>query len=383
MTDPPGESVDRRWMEQALALAALGEGTTSPNPRVGCVIVRDGEVVGRGFHRVAGQMHAEAVALRQAGDRARGATLYVNLEPCVHHGRTPPCADRVVSSGIRRVVASIKDPNPLVDGKGFQILREAGIRVDSGLLEHPARWLNRTFLHWHTAGRPWVTLKAAVSVDGMLSALDGESKWITGPVARRFAHRLRMRHDAVLVGAGTVRRDDPRLTVRLPGATAPRMRVVLSTDLGIDPSSRIFQPAGDGSTTRVYTSTDVDARRAAGIASVAEVRRVPVRDGRLDLEHVLSDLGHDGVQSVLVEGGARTFASFLEGSLAQEAAVFTAPRVIGSRGGTPMVDGAAATRPALGWRLNPVQGVPLGVDLLVLGRLERDSGAEEGSAGAD
>jgi diaminohydroxyphosphoribosylaminopyrimidine deaminase/5-amino-6-(5-phosphoribosylamino)uracil reductase len=362
-------------MEQALALAALGEGTTSPNPRVGCVIVRDGQVVGRGFHRAAGEPHAEALAIRDAGELARGATLYVNLEPCVHHGRTPPCADRVVKSGVGRVVASITDPNPLVNGKGFAILREAGIQVDTGLLEQPARWLNRTFLHWHVAGRPWVTLKAAVSVDGMLSALGGESKWITGPVARRFAHRLRFRHDAVLVGAGTVRRDDPRLTIRLEGTSAPRLRVVLSTDLGIDPSSRILDRNGAGSVTRVYTSTEVDARRAATIAAKAEVRRVPLVDGKLDLLHVLSDLGHDGIQSVLVEGGAQTFASFLEGELAQEAAVFTAPRVIGARGGTPMVDGQAASRPTMGWRLSPVQGVPLGVDLLVLGRLEREAGS--------
>ena len=372
MTSAPGGLEDRDcyWMEQALALGALAEGRTSPNPRVGCLIVRDGVVVGRGFHRAVGLPHAEAMALAEAGENARGATLYINLEPCAHHGRTPPCCEKVIDLGVRRVVASLQDPNPLVNGEGFRRLREAGIQVEVGLLQDEARRLNESFLHAHLAGRPLVTLKAATSLDGMLAAASGESRWITGAPARRFAHRLRLRHDAVLVGAGTIRRDDPQLTVRLPGASRPRLRVVLAPSLDLDPGCRVFEPeAGTGPLTRIYAAQSATPAQQRAFADRAELLHVAERDGSLDLAAVLADLMDYGVRSVLVEGGGRTIAGFLDAGLADRAALFQAGKWIGARGATPLLDTQCVTEPSAGWRLERPRQLALGADLLLMGDL--------------
>jgi diaminohydroxyphosphoribosylaminopyrimidine deaminase / 5-amino-6-(5-phosphoribosylamino)uracil reductase len=359
---------DRRRMEQAMALAALGEGGTSPNPRVGCLLVRDGVTVGRGFHRVAGEPHAEAVAVAEAGAQARGATAYVNLEPCSHHGRTPPCADLLVRAGILRVVTSMRDPNPEVNGRGFAVLREAGIEVDVGLLETVARRINAPFLHLYAVGRPLVTLKAAASADGMIAALDGASRWITGATARTFAHRLRFRHDAILVGAGTVRRDDPALTVRLPGVGGERIRAVLAPALDLDPGARLLKGGGP---VRIYSAPDPPKERLARLAGRASVVCVPAPGGRLDLAAVLGDLAHHGVLSVLVEGGARTLAGFVEAGLADRVALFTAPILLGAKGATPILDLHAAASPGEAIRIEPEHRIPLGADLLLLGAIRR------------
>lgn len=367
MTEP---SADRDWMREAMALAALGEGTTRPNPRVGCVMVRDGRAVGSGYHEAAGQPHAEALAVRRAGERARGATLYVNLEPCGHQGRTPPCADFLVERGIARVVAAVTDPNPRVNGRGFARLREAGIAVEVGLLEAEARRLNAPFFRWHQTGRPRVTLKIATTIDGMLTAAGGRSRWITGEPARRFAHRLRLRADAILVGAGTVRADDPALDVRLPGCAAERLRVVLSPRADVAPDSRLFSRRGpDDPLPRLYAARDLPADAESRWAGKADVVRVPAPAGKLDLAAVLDDLGRAGVQSLLVEGGGKTFASFLADGLADEVACFTSPRIFGARGGVPVADGATVDDPALGVALEVVRTAPLGDDLFVLGRV--------------
>jgi diaminohydroxyphosphoribosylaminopyrimidine deaminase/5-amino-6-(5-phosphoribosylamino)uracil reductase len=355
-------------MAQALALGAQAEGCTSPNPLVGCLVVRDDRLVGRGCHRAAGEPHAEAMAIDDAGTSAEGATLYVNLEPCAHHGRTPPCADLIIRRGLRRVVAAMQDPNPIVNGTGFARLRAAGVQVEVGLLGEEAQRLNEPFVHWHAHGRPMVTVKAAISADGMLSAARGVSKWITGPLARRFAHYLRRMHDAVLVGAETVRQDDPRLTVRLAGRPVSRIRVVLSRSLELDPASRIFD--GEAGPTRVYTTTDVDEHQVRRLADKAEIVRLPAAGGSLSFEAVLSDLGSLGIQSLLVEGGARTLAGIINAGLAQRAAVFQAPQLLGARGGTPLLDAPTVSEPAAGWRVRREQIVPMGPDLLVIGRLE-------------
>lgn len=366
---------DLRWMEQALALAALGEGRTSPNPRVGCVVVRDDSVVGAGFHPAVGEPHAEWFALDRAGEAARGATLYVNLEPCAHHGRTPPCVDLIVRSGIRRVVASLVDPNPLVDGRGLARLREAGIEVRVGAAAREAEELNAAFLHWHRHGRPLVTLKAAPSLDGRLTASGGAARWITGRPARRLAHRLRMRHDAILVGAATVRRDDPLLTVRLPGVRAPRIRGVIAPSLDLRSSARIFTPAEDGSPPpRLFVGeSGAEAARRA-FAGAATVVAIPGRDGELDLLAVLRDLGGAGAQSVLVEGGGRTLGAFLTAGLADRVALFVASRLLGDHDTTPLVVAKGADDPGAAWRLVVTRRVPVGSDQLVEGIPVRGGG---------
>jgi diaminohydroxyphosphoribosylaminopyrimidine deaminase/5-amino-6-(5-phosphoribosylamino)uracil reductase len=363
---------DQRFLEQALALAARA-GRTSPNPRVGCVVVRDGSVVGAGYHEAAGQDHAEMVAIGRAGSAARGATLYVNLEPCAHHGRTPPCVELLIRSGVRRVVAAMVDPDPRVDGRGFARLRENGIEVEVGCCGAGAAEINAPFLHWHRTGRPLVTLKAACSVDGMLSAAGGNSRWVTGEAARRFAHRLRAMHDAVLVGAGTVRRDDPRLTARLPGVAATPLRVVLSSTLRMDPTRRLFSDSADP--VLVY-----GPRGNAGTSFGDHVEQVGLeeREGKLDLAQALDDLGGRGVQSVLVEGGGVTHAGFLAAGLASRAALFVAPSLLGARGGTPIVDGPAVPEPGHAWRLRRPRRIPLGEDLLLWGGLDGGGGGASG-----
>jgi diaminohydroxyphosphoribosylaminopyrimidine deaminase/5-amino-6-(5-phosphoribosylamino)uracil reductase len=363
-------------MAQALALGATAEGSTSPNPRVGCLLVQGGEVVGRGCHRAPGRPHAEALAVADAGGLARGATLYVNLEPCAHHGRTPPCADMLLRAGVRRVVVAVQDPDPRVNGRGLDALRRAGVQVELGLMAPEAGRLNEPFLRWHREGLPLVTLKAAATLDGMLSARSGESRWVTAAPARRFAHRLRWRHDAVLVGAGTVRRDDPRLTVRLDGPRAARRRVVLTSSLDLDPGAELFSGAGSGPPVLVYTSNP-RAEAADPLRGRADVRRLAGRDGALEIEAVLRDLAGEGVQSVLVEGGARTFASFLEAGLAHRAAIFVSGKLLGARGGTPLVDRATVESPGAGWRLEREALVALGPDLLWTGRVR--PGRSEGA----
>jgi diaminohydroxyphosphoribosylaminopyrimidine deaminase/5-amino-6-(5-phosphoribosylamino)uracil reductase len=375
MNRKPQENQEREWIAQALALAALGEGLTSPNPRVGCILVRDGKIVGKGYHRALGRPHAEAVAIADAGKAAQGATLYVNLEPCAHKGRTPPCADLIIESGIRRVVASMSDPNPLVDGRGFAQLREAGIAVDVGLLGPEAGQLNEAFLHWHRRRLPLVTLKAALSLDGRLAADGGFSKWITEEPARRFAHRLRLRHDALLVGAGTVRRDDPRLTVRLRGISAWRRRVVISASLDLNPSAAIFDDDNRGGPpTRVYTSDAVSIRRRERFAGRAEIVPVGSRNNKLDLKSVLFDLAALDVQSLLVEGGGSTFAAFMAAGVADRGALFYSNKLIGDEGSTPLLAGPAVREPALGWRLQRRDLLPFGRDFLVLGTFEPPPG---------
>jgi len=371
------DPADRAWMEQALALGALGEGATSPNPRVGCLLVLEGRRVGSGLHRAHGAPHAEAMAVANAGERARGATAYVTLEPCAHHGLTPPCADLLAARGVRRVVASLRDPNPLVHGKGFDRLREAGIEVEVGLLAGAAYRLNEAFLHRHHCGRPLVTVKAAVSLDGLTSASRGCSRWITGAPARRFAHRLRLRHDAVLVGAGTVRDDDPRLTVRLPGVRADRLRAVLAPGLDLDPEAAIFErERPETPPTRIYASRSTPEARDARFADRAVIVRVGERDGRLALDEVLADLAERRAQSVLVEGGGHTIGAFLDAGLADRAALFVASRLFGAGGARPLVDLPSVGAPAEGWRLEAVRQVALGADQLLLGELRRPG--EEG-----
>jgi diaminohydroxyphosphoribosylaminopyrimidine deaminase/5-amino-6-(5-phosphoribosylamino)uracil reductase len=275
---------------------------------------------------------------------------------------------------VARVVASVRDPNPLVDGRGFARLEAAGIPVEVGLLARASERLNEPFFHFHRTGRPLVTLKAAISLDGQLAARGGASRWMTGEPARRFAHRLRFVHDAILVGAGTVRRDDPRLTTRLPGVCGRGLRVVLSRTLDVDPRAAIFAPQDGVAPPVVYASDRVGEDAARALAGRAEVRRVPESGDGLDLDAVLRDLGSRGVRSVLVEGGGRTHAAFARSGLASRAALFVGLRLVGARAGTPLLDLEAVAEPARGWRLVEARQLALGDDLALVGRLAFPSG---------
>jgi diaminohydroxyphosphoribosylaminopyrimidine deaminase / 5-amino-6-(5-phosphoribosylamino)uracil reductase len=320
---------DTRWMRQALRLAERGRGRTSPNPPVGAVVVAASRAVGEGWHRGPGEKHAEIEALEAAGEQARGATLYLTLEPCTHQGRTPPCAPAVIASGVRRVVIGTVDPNPAVDGSGVRALAEAGIDTEVGVLEGDAKRLIQAFAKHVRTGRPFVTAKAAVSVDGRVAAADGSSRWITGPTARRDAHRLRAASDAIVVGVGTVVADDPQLTVRLRGYTGRRpVRVVLDPSGRTPPSSRML---GHGALVAVTDKTpedSLDALRATG----AEVREFPARDGRVDLAAVLDELGRRGALEVLVEGGPTVLGDAVERGLVDRYVLYVAPKLLGETG---------------------------------------------------
>ncbi|MDH3628665.1 MAG: bifunctional diaminohydroxyphosphoribosylaminopyrimidine deaminase/5-amino-6-(5-phosphoribosylamino)uracil reductase RibD [Acidobacteriota bacterium] len=355
------------FMRQALALAIRVQRSTTPNPRVGCVVVAGEEVVGVGYHCGPGTDHAEAVALKAAGAAARGAALYVNLEPCHHTGKTPPCTESIIRHGVGRVVAAMQDPDPRVDGAGFSALREAGVQVDVGLLESDARWLNAGFVNWHETGRPWVTLKAAVSADGLLAAAGGDSHWISNPESRRFTHRQRAEHDAILVGAGTVRRDDPRLTVRLGARDASPLPVILSSRLELNRDARLFC---EGRRPLVYTLESADQQKVEGLSSSADIVRLPSKTGndeQVEIDALLDDLGRRGIQHLLVEGGAAVTGAFVTARRVDRVIAFMNPRFLGARGAVPWVDADAVASPAEGLAIRRTATMALGEDLVIMG----------------
>jgi diaminohydroxyphosphoribosylaminopyrimidine deaminase/5-amino-6-(5-phosphoribosylamino)uracil reductase len=315
-------------MGRALQLAARGLLTTMPNPRVGCVIAHGADAVGEGWHERAGRPHAEAVALHVAGERAPGATAYVTLEPCSHHGRTPPCADALLASGIARVVAAMEDPNPQVSGRGFAKLRAAGIAVEVGLMQDPARELNAGFVSRMTRGRPWMRVKVAASLDGRTALANGASQWITGPAARRDGHRWRARSCVVMTGIGTLRDDDPQLTVRMIPVDRQPLRVVVDSQLRITPQARILEGGG----VVVATAVDDPARRAALEACGAEVWHVPNERGRVDLAALAQRLGAWGANEVLVEAGINLHSALLEAGVVDELLLYLAPKLLGDAG---------------------------------------------------
>ena len=351
-------------MRRALRLAERG--FTPPNPMVGCVLVRDGKVVGEGYHRAAGLPHAEAEAVAVAGGSARGATAYVSLEPCAHTGRTSPCSRALIEAGIRRVVAAVQDPNPVVAGKGAAELRAAGIEVELGLMEAEARELNRAFFHFHATGMPFVTLKAAMSLDGKIATRTGDSKWITSEAARRYVHRLRAQSGAVLCGIGTVLADDSLLTARIPGVPRQPLRVVLDSDLRTPPESRLARSAGEIPTliavARGATGERAQELRAQGV----EVLGLP-RDasGRVLLQPLLEELGRREVISVLVEGGGETHAAFIEQRLFHRMMWFIAPKLIGGRSAPSSVEGTGAEMMDNAARLERLKVRRIGPDLLI------------------
>lgn len=315
-------------MARALQLAARGVNTTTPNPRVGCVLVREGKIIGEGWHVRAGEPHAEINALQHAAEAARGATAYVTLEPCNHHGRTPPCVDALLAAGVSRVVAAMKDPNPVVGGRGLARLAAAGLTVEAGLLESAARELNLGFVSRMTRGRPWVRLKVAASLDGKTALESGESQWITGVDARRDGHAWRARSCAILTGAGTVRDDDPALTVREMACERVPLRVVADSGLNTPTDARLFD--GAGPVLVFHASTD--ATRAAGLKAVgAQTIACPNDAGKVDLSQMLAELATRGINELLVEGGARLNGALLAAGCVDELLIYLAPTLLGTQ----------------------------------------------------
>ncbi len=318
-------AVDHGMMARALQLAERGLWTTTPNPHVGCVLVRDGEIVGEGWHERAGGPHAEVHALRAAGELARGATAYVTLEPCSHHGRTPPCAEALIAAGVSRVVAAMSDPNPLVAGQGLALLQAAGIATARGLLENEARELNIGFVSRMTRGRPWLRLKAAASLDGKIALNNGVSQWITGPDARQDGQRWRARACAILTGIGTVRDDDPQLNVRGVETSRQPLRVVVDSRLETPLTARILQGG------QVLVAAAVDDEKKANLlrSTGAEVLVLPNATGKVALKDLLEELGRRGINEVHAEAGFKLNGSLLREGLVDELLLYLAPCLLG------------------------------------------------------
>ncbi len=316
---------DHRFMNRALELAERGLFSTTPNPRVGCVIVKDHEIVGEGWHRRAGAPHAEVLALAEAGGRARGATVYVTLEPCAHHGRTPPCADALIEAGVARVVAAMEDPNPAVSGTGLERLRAAGVEVRCGLLQSSALALNVGFVHRMRRGRPWVRMKIAASLDGMSALADGSSQWITGEAARADGHAWRARACAVLTGYGTVRDDDPRLTVRAVATDRQPLRVIVDSRLQTPPTARVLRGGGT-----LIVAADDDAAAAEALrAAGAEILVLANTNGKVELSALMNVLGERGINELHVEAGSKLNGSLLREGCVDELLVYLAPCLLG------------------------------------------------------
>ncbi len=365
----------RHFMTLALRLAAKGRGKTSPNPMVGALVVKNGRIVGRGYHHGSGQPHAEILALNQAGPRANGATLYVTLEPCCHLlKRTPPCAPVVIQSGVRQVVVAMVDPNPSVKGRGLAALRRAGMTVATGIAQEEAAQLNRAYLHWVRTGRPYVILKAGMTLDGKVATAKGESKWITGPRARQEAHRLRSQVDAVVIGVGTVLKDDPSLTARLsdrPLKLAPKqpLRVVLDSKLRTPLTARICAKQDQAKTLIVTTSRASQLRRRPFDRAGVEILSLSTKNGHVSLPALMTVLGKRGITSVLIEGGSTVNAAVLREKLVNHVVLYLAPILMGGQDAKAVIGGHSPKRLAQALALRHVTVRRIGNDVVVEGDL--------------
>jgi diaminohydroxyphosphoribosylaminopyrimidine deaminase/5-amino-6-(5-phosphoribosylamino)uracil reductase len=357
-------------MARALALAVRGLGTTSPNPPVGAVVVRRDRVVGEGYHRRAGGPHAEVLALRRAGPRARGGTLYVTLEPCCHlDKRTPPCVPTVIASGVTRVVVATRDPNPKVRGRGLAALRRAKLRVDIGVVSAGAEKLIEPYRTLVTAGRPFVTLKVASTLDGKIATARGESRWITGIAARKLVHQLRARSDAILTGSGTVLADNPSLTARTGSAHGHTpLRIVLDPSLRVPLHAKVLRDR-KAPTLIVTTAAGAAANRAALQKIGAEVLVLPARHGRIQWRALLSELGRRGIASLMIEGGAEVNASALRKGIVDRVLFFLAPRMMGGRDAVGAIGGLSPARLSDVLKLKRMAVMRIGPDILVEGYL--------------
>ena len=354
---------DERWMRRAIALAWQGAGWTNPNPMVGAVIVKDGNIIGEGYHEACGQLHAERNALARLTESAQGATMYVTLEPCCHQGRTPPCTDAVIQHGLARVVIGSRDPNPLVSGKGVEILRNHGIQVDTDFLREECDALNPVFFHYITTGTPYVVMKYAMTLDGKIASYTGASQWITGETARKHVHRLRGRYSAILAGIGTVLADDPMLNCRVPGAHQP-LRIVADSRLQIPLHCALVETAREYPTVVACAQGDPSKKETLTEKGVT-VLELPGPEGRVDLNGLVEWLGGQKKDSLLIEGGGTLHEAALRAGIVHHLCAYIAPKLLGGKEAKTPVEGQGAPDPDAGPRLSHPQITRLGEDLLL------------------
>lgn len=366
------------YMRLAMDLAKKGAGRVAPNPLVGAVIVKDGNIIGQGYHRKYGDLHAEREALGACTDSPRGADMYVTLEPCCHHGKQPPCTDAIIEAGIKRVIIGSSDPNPLVAGKGVEILRESGIEVVEGFLKEECDEINRVFFHYITTGRPYVVMKYAMTTDGKIATYTGSSRWITGEQARERVHRDRNRYTAIMVGIGTVLADDPLLTCRIEGGRDP-VRVICDTGMRIPVGSQIVKTAGTVPTiiavSREGTTGKHDKRKALCDAG-CEILEVAFRKGHMDLEDLMVKLGERKIDSVMLEGGATLNWAALDAGVVNAVQTYIAPKIFGGKNAPAPVGGEGVGEPSEAFTLSRPRVVFEGDDILleseVTGRCSRE-----------
>ena len=358
---------DEMFMREALRAAAHARGRTSPNPMVGAAVVRDGKIISIGWHRQAGTPHAEVHALNMAGDLARGATLYVTLEPCSHYGRTPPCVEAIIKAGVGRVVAAMSDPNPLVAGRGFDRLRAAGIDVTAGVLEDDARRLNEVFLKWITTGLPFVMLKTATTLDGKIATSTGQSRWITSESARRRVHEWRNEYDAIMVGIGTVLADDPSLTTRLDMPSRNPIRIVVDSNAGTPIDANVV---ADGQSKTIIAVSDRAPQKNIDALIERGVEVIAAGSGEhVDLRMLMKELGAREITSVMVEGGGTLNFGLLSAGLVDRINAFVAPKLIGGRAALTSVEGDGFSDLVDAVELIDVETEMIGADILIGGRL--------------
>jgi diaminohydroxyphosphoribosylaminopyrimidine deaminase/5-amino-6-(5-phosphoribosylamino)uracil reductase len=363
---------DEHFMQMALTLAQKGQGFTSPNPMVGAVVVKDGQVVGSGYHHAAGKPHAEVNAIDDAGDAASGATIYVNLEPCNHTGRTPPCTHKITQAGIRRVVVAMTDPNPDVTGGGIDYLKAHGLQVTLGVCQEKALRLNEAFIKFISTQRPFVILKCAATLDGRIATRSGDSKWITNEQSRSFVHHLRHSVDGILVGINTVKADNPSLTTRLDnGAGMDPVRIILDTHLSIPAAARILRLDSDSDTVLVAGKKVNPQKRAAVEKNGVRVIEAPLTDNRIDMVTLMDQLGAMGITSLLIEGGGRVIASALNSGIVDKVVFFYAPKILGGDDGISICrgEGPASMKDCIAVKDISVQR--FGDDVMIEGYVEK------------
>ncbi len=358
---------DIDYMKLALNLAKRAEGRTSPNPLVGAVIVKSDQIIGKGYHHYAGGAHAEINALNEAGIEAKGADLYVNLEPCSHYGKTPPCSQAIIAAGIKRVIIGMKDPNPIVAGRGIKILKEAGIEVEIGVLEEECKRLNEVFIKYITIERPFVILKNALTLDGKIATKSGDSRWISGEESRLLVHKLRDKVDGILVGIGTVLADNPRLTTRLPDDGRDATRIILDSKLRIPLDANLVVEDSSASTIIITTSKGNNDKKERLQELGVEVIEI---GAEINLEDVLKELGKREFSSLLVEGGSRINTAFLEGGLVDKVYYFIAPKIIGGEDAIQAVAGRGVERVKDGIKIIDKEVKMLGEDILLVGYVD-------------